>query len=408
MSDSVDGVGLSESNQSTLRADRIRLCLIAMLTNVSAGLYSFAVPRLLAQQETSSLLQVATVGSFLMFGYGITAFISGHLSDKIGRRRMIATAGACACVVTGISVFIESVSFYYLLIFLLGMANGSVFPATIGALTSQTSKEADSRVLLFFTLSWNLGLMIGGFAAGVLLEYAHGLTWVFISCSASMLTVCLLGSGLSHSEAAKDTEHSQRDVETVMRGRWFAAIGWTGLVAGIFAVALVQYVFPKLAVQLGISPSIHGTMLTVHRFGGLVIYLVLSTSAIWRYRFWSVVFGNVCGAAGLFALIIGSGHLALYAGMVLTAVFAGVCYFSAIIYGSSAFRPENRGKAGGIHETIIAFSFVLGPICGGWIGDRTGSIRVAFQLGAAVLGIAMLAQSVLFLVYQKRRNTNGL
>ena len=105
--------------------------------------------------------------------YGLSSFVSGRLSDRVGRWRLIVSGTALIMVAAlGCSWLTPDGWAYYLFYWCCGIGMGLVFAPLVAWLSQEQAprKRARgiSRVLIRFCLAWNLGLMSGQFSGGVL------------------------------------------------------------------------------------------------------------------------------------------------------------------------------------------------------------------------------------------------
>jgi len=88
---------------------------------------------------------------------------------------------------------------------LLGAGNGIIFPSVMAALTSTCRSDETPRVLLAYTLSWNVGLMVGVPAAGWLFDATNGRYWAFGSALVASVTLMILARALGNARRVEST-----------------------------------------------------------------------------------------------------------------------------------------------------------------------------------------------------------
>ena len=264
-------------------------------------------------------------------------------------------------------------------------------------------------MLLRFCLAWNLGIMLGQGSGGFLFPRPHGPVIAYLLCSASMLAVALLAWRMKPAPRDGGAVRAQTSVTNAVTdrraARWFAAMGWTGLFGCTFTLALLMFVFPKLAVSLGISSQWHGLMLVGHRLLSMGIYFVLHATQFWRYRLTTSLAAHAFGIGALALLVLCKSTPLIFIGVVATALLPGTVYYLGIFYGANAFSDQRKGWAGSIHETIIAIGVCAGALLGGYIGDRFG-VRAPFIVAIWLVFLLALVQLLIYAIY--RRKTAGL
>lgn len=149
---------------------------------ISANLASFsvgcvyvwsspAIPRLNGQidfehnplKENITPFEESWIASLVPLGAAISAFISGYLSDKIGRKRTLLASGLPMMVGFGILVFSTEVAHIYLGRFLCGLGVGTAFtiiPIYIGEIAQSTNRGTLGCFLTFFISSGNMYIYI--------------------------------------------------------------------------------------------------------------------------------------------------------------------------------------------------------------------------------------------------------
>lgn len=90
-------------------------------------------------------------------------------------------------------------------------------------------------------------------------------------------------------------------------------------------------------------------------------------------------------------LIAGARTDAVLVTFVLLGVVGGLSAGPIMSLPAAVLRPETRAVGMGIFFTLFYLATVLGPLAGGWLASLTGSANVTFDLGAAMLGICVLA-----------------
>ncbi|KAK9704170.1 Sugar transporter [Popillia japonica] len=169
--------------KSIISLERLKRCnvflyfstIIANLASFSVGCVyvwsSPAIPRLNGQidfehnplKENITPFEESWIASLVPLGAAISAFISGYLSDKIGRKRTLLASGLPMMVGFGILVFSTEVAHIYLGRFLCGLGVGTAFtiiPIYIGEIAQSTNRGTLGCFLTFFISSGNMYIYI--------------------------------------------------------------------------------------------------------------------------------------------------------------------------------------------------------------------------------------------------------
>jgi len=404
-------------------AQRPILYSLSYLTDFAMAMLVFTLTRYLAEQD-GDLLHLGILGTCASLTYAVSAALFGHLSDRLGRRRLIAAGGLVFGAAYGLALWSMSVPLIYLEAALGGLATALVFPPLIALLSAGKSggdvSSQRTRTLILFCLSWNLGVVSGNVSGGWLFAIDPQIAlWLGLGLAALHLTLSLVSallpgpsaeaSAAAEAEATEDplkplaSEHAPGELTvSPARQRFFAMVGWLANVSGSIAMSLILYVLPKLATDLGIGAPAHGTMVMAARIAVVCTYLLLHFTRYWRFRLWPGILAQVTAMVGLLVLSTAASVPALTAGVMLVGTMMGYNYFSSIFYSTTGFSEGRRGLASGLHEGTLAIGFTIGSLGGGYLGASLG-VRVPFQVGVAVLALSILVQAAGYAAFARRQ-----
>lgn len=146
---------------------------------------------------------IAFISGFIAALPGMSALISapvwGRLGDKIGPQRIISVAFVVFIVLLTLMSLVNSVSQFSVLRFLLGFADGAMFPAIQSLLLRHSSAEVSGRVFGYNQSFMNLG-NVAGPLLGAVTSAALGMRWVFLA-SAIVIMINLIYLRLSFRKA---------------------------------------------------------------------------------------------------------------------------------------------------------------------------------------------------------------
>ncbi len=378
-----------------------RLYLISLLTDIAFMMFPFVVTREFAEHDVS-MSTAGALGAVSMVSYGIMTSFSGRLADRFGYRITISSGGLVACLAMTGAVFARNPIVYFVAIAFLGGGIGLIYPSVIGALSAGRSEQQMSGVLLRFCIAWNIGLMLGQGGGGLILAHLGGAaqTCAFVICAAAMFLVALTGLTLRRVRLPANTADAPHVPPPATRKQAmdFAWMSWTGLITGTFSVGVLIFVLPHLMVELDIPADRHGLILSCNRLANLGIYVLLHGTVFWRYRTTTTVAAHITNLVAMLLLVRAADTTAVFVAVVVSAVMIGTVYYVSIFYATVAYSDAEKGKAGGIHETIIAIGISSGAIGGGLLGDRFG-VRAPFIAAAALT----VATGLLQLAFHRRR-----
>lgn len=172
-------------------------------------------------------------------------------------------------------------------------------------------------------------------------------------------------------------------------------MAWLSNAAGSLSFSLVVDLFPSLALELGISPPLHGSMLALNRTAVIGTYFLMPRFTFWRYRLWTAMAAQAIAMTGLAILGYARSTPALAFGLMLTALMLGYNYFASICYSTRAFRLERKGTVSDIHEASLALGGGLGALGGGLIGAAYG-VRAPYRPCVVLLALFVAVQWTIY------------
>ena len=393
------------------------LYLIAFIDRVNIGFASLTMNQDLGFSST-----VFGVGAGIFFlGYFIFEVPSNLILNKVGARIWIARVMITWGLVSGAMALVNGTTSFYILRFLLGVAEAGFFPGIILYLSYWFPARRRAAVTAMFMAAAPLATAIGSPISGALLEL-HGLwglagwQWMFIieAVPAIILGVVVLFYLTDRPEKAKWLADDERawlvkTMEQEQAGKSKASHSiWAGLAdIRVLALSLVYFGTSAGLYTLGIwSPQI------IKSFGlssfevGLInaipaIFAVVAMILWARHsdktneRTWHVVGACLLAAAGL-AFATGA-----------TSVFAVLAALTLVNIGISASKPplwsmptlflSGPAAAAGIAtiNSIGNLGGFVGPSMIGWIKDTTGIFAGGLYFVAALLIVSAVVTLIL-------------
>ena len=360
------------------------LYLLPWLTDFGLFLLIFTVSRELAESE-KSLLFMGLVGAISPLAMAGGCLIGGPVSDWMGRRRIIVLGAGLLLL----SPMLAEGSRYIASYAVLGFGAGLIYPPVMAWLSEGTNpgnaSDSISQTLILWCLSWNFGLIAGQISGGWL--FPMGRQWplraVYLLFAANFI-VALMTSCLPSRPSAAGQPSSKRVDRHRARSAQFALLAWVANLGGAFSMGMVIYLFPKLAVDLGVPPEEHGFMLAVSRVVVIGTYLSMYVLSFWHHRFSTALASQAMAVVGLVILGTAESATALWLGLVVLSQLLGYNYFAGLYYSTTGTGDEQRGWASGMHEATLGLGFAAGAGLGGLIG-QIGGLRAPYLLGAAVI-----------------------
>jgi len=371
--------------------DRLRglLYLVSALSDFSSFIIVFTVSRKLADLDFGSSY-LGMIGAGLSFSSGMGAILGGSLSSRFdgrivfltGTSLVVASGLLCALLMPGTIVFLPA---YWLL----GLGMGLLYPPLIGWLNQDEDAHAQrsniSRRLIFFCISWNLGMMGGQLLGGRL--YEQGIAWTIgtgLGAACLNLLLAVVAVRLVRPIQPVIIVGDPVPPAKVKMANTFKRLGWIANLGGVFGGAMVIHLLSDLMVSLGIPAESHGGLLASWRCVIIASYLVMYGFTFWHYRFGVSIASQVLGALGLMVIALAETKSMFFLGLALQGQLIGFNYYSGLFYSTSGSKQEGRALAAGIHEATLAIGMSLGTIAGGWLGTVAGP-RAPYWMSAGFI-----------------------
>lgn len=382
----------------TTREDRALTILataLVALGSVSTSLYIPSMPAIAAELDAD----IATVQrSFTVFmvGFASAQLIFGPLSDRFGRRPVLA-AGLliyiAACLACSLSATIDM---FLLARFVQGL--GACAGPVIGRAVIRDSfaREDAARAFAFIgmalSLSPALGPFIGGFLeiwfgweSAFLFQLAYGALMLWLAWARMKETLPEMDP------MATNPVRLVRNYAGLLRHRHYVgnlAPGVAGF-AGLFAyVSTSPFLFID---RLGLSPEVYG-MLSVFSVSGFAFGSWLAGRLQGRMADGFVIRLGLA-AQGLGAVLMGGLSVELTLPHVLGPMMLFVFGFGLLMPASSAQALHPFPRIAGSASAMMGFLQIAGGAAGSFLLSVAydGS---AFMLGLAMIGVAALGAAI--------------
>ncbi len=402
--------------------DRVTRRLIPLLFCCYVAAYldrvniSFAKLQMLSGLRFSEAVYGLGAGVFFI-GYFFFEIPSNIILHRVGARRWIARVMLTWAMVSAAMVFVRTPTSFYVLRFLLGVAEAGFFPGMILYLTYWYPAPRRARIMALFMTAIPIAGVIGGPLSGWVLKAMTGVRglagwqWLFLIEAVPSLALgvavlvylddSIVGARwltaaekelLARRVAEDQTQvsaHSLFDGLTNPR-IWMLAAVYFCLIAGLYGAG---FWMPTLIQRSGVASPLAIGMLTVlpNAAGAIAMVAISRASDAARERRWHLIIPALVGAAGwLLTVRYGAHSAAALFGMTLA--MAGVttslsqfwCLPTAILAGAAA-------------ATGIALINSIGNLAGfvspwmiGWIIDRTRSTDLGVYALAGLMSIGSL------------------
>ena len=410
----LDAASTARSNAYRKTAWRLMpflmLCyLCAYLDRVNVG---FAKLQMMDDLALSEAVYGLGAGMFFI-GYFLFEVPSNVILHRVGARRWIARIMITWGIISGLFAFVETATQFYVLRFLLGVAEAGLAPGLLLYLTYWFPSYRRAKMTALWFVAIPLSGMIGGPLSGWIMERFAGVhgwagwQWMFVLEAVPTVLVGILvlsylkdsvdqatwlnaeEKALIRQELAEDNQHKVQHASAgaFIRDRRL----W--LLAGIyFCVVMGQYAItfwlPTLVRNAGVAEPLHIGLLTSLPYlcAIFAMLLVARSGDKHQERRWHLAMPMLAGALGL--------SLAAALGSNVTLSILSLCLAaSGILAASSLFWMLPTTLLGGVSAAagiaaINSFANLAGfcsPYLIGWVTTTLGSSAVGMYLITGVL-----------------------
>ncbi len=363
-----------------------------------------------------------------MYGFGAGIFFIGYFIFEVPSNLLMLRYGASRCiarimilwgVISAAMMFVTTPFEFYLLRFLLGVAEAGFFPGVIFYLTLWFPAARRGRMTALFATAVAVSTVIGAPLSGLILHYLDGLNgwagwqWLFLieglpSVAMGIAALYYLDDRVADARWLSPAERRLVAAELALEARgiahariidglrlravWLMSAIYFALVMGLYGL---NFWLPTIIRDLGYTSYIEIGVLNAIPFGAAALVMVLIARSADRRgeRRWHMVIPALAGAAGLIASVLLSAQ-PLLAVAALTLAACGI--FAAIpqAWALATMLVTGGAAAAGIAliNSIGNLSGFVGPYAIGWIKQSTGStaagmilLAVSVAIGAALV-----------------------
>ena len=388
--------------------------LAAYLDRVNVGFAKLQMLQELGFSET-----IYGLGASMFFiGYVLFEVPSNIIMLRVGARLWIARIMITWGLISGAMIFVHSAWLFYLLRFLLGVAEAGFIPGILLYLTYWFPASRRGRITALFLAAIPMATIIGGPVSGLILQAvsgARGLSgwqWLFVietipSLLLGVATIVYLRDRVVDvtwldptekaivaraiaAEEGEKTGHTHLSAAFSDGRVWLLSAIYFTIVCGIY---IISFWLPSLIKQAGVAdPLTIGLLTAVPYIVAIVAMIAVNSSGDRRReRRWHTLLPAVVCGLGL-AVTAFAGTNVTLAMLGLTLAAAGSSTAQAAFWClPSTFLGGAAAAAG------IALINSIGNIAGfvsnflvGWMTDLTGTSQSALYLFGAIVMVGAL------------------
>ncbi|WP_133649043.1 MFS transporter [Paraburkholderia flava] len=387
--------------------------LVSYLDRVNVG---FAKLQMAADLGLSDAAYGLGAGIFFL-GYFIFEVPSNMILHRVGARVWIARIMITWGIVSAAMMFITSPTMFYLMRFLLGVAEAGFFPGVILYLTYWYPAHRRGRMTTVFMTAVALSGVIGGPVSGYVLKTFdgvngwHGWQWLYLieglpSVLAGLLVYVALDDRISQAKwlSADERNLLERNIRNEEAGKahlsfgavmtsprvWLMCLIYFSFVVGLYGVG---FWLPTLIKTTGVAdPFTIGLLSAVPYAAAVVAMMVIARSSDRRgERRWHLALPAAMGTVG-FVLSVAWAHETALAIAALTLATMGILTAIPLFWSLPTAFLGGAAAAAGIAmiNSIGNLAGFLGPYLVGLLRQITASNSAGMYVLAAFMALGGL------------------
>ncbi len=371
-----------------------------------------------------------------VFGLGAGMFFIGYclfqvpanvFLERVGARRWLAAILATWGVISASNAFVHDAVSFYVLRFLLGVAEAGFFPGVLLYLTYWFPHSYRGRFTSLFMTAIPLSFIVGGPVSGLLLEMngtlgLAGWQWLFMvegipACVLAVVALKVLPDGpadaawLTPEEKETIAQRLAAEEPVLHRAFWpalldprVAALGLVYIGFGISANG-IRIWLPQIVQQMGFS-NLATVFIVAAPFAASMGVMILwgRSSDVRGERVWHIALPFLLAAGGLIATIFsGSATVSLIA---LAVAVIGILAAEGPFFSFPSSFLGAKAAAGGIAlvSAIGSLGGFFGPSIVGALREATGN----YNAGMAALAAGLIVSALIVIaVGRALRNGTG-
>lgn len=386
---------------------------VAYLDRVNIG---FAQLQMKGDLGFSDAVYGLGAGIFFL-GYFVFEVPSNLILHRVGARVWIARIMITWGIISAATLFVRTPIEFYVMRFLLGLAEAGFFPGIILYLTYWYPAARRSQMTAWFMSAVPLSGLIGGPVSGWILHHFHGQhgwagwQWLFLleglpAVVLGVVVLLWLDDGISSArwldaeekarlQAALDRESGSKPAHAAWQGLanprvWLMALIYFSVVIGLYGLS---FWLPLLIKSTGVTdPLVIGWLVAIPYAVSVVAMIVVGWHSDRRgERRWHVAIPALVGALGLALSTFWGGSTAL-AMVALTLATVGVMVVLPLFWAlPNAFLSGAAAAAGiALINALGNLAGFFGPSIIGWVKQATSSTNGGIWVLAAFMVLCAL------------------
>ncbi|CAD6562604.1 MFS transporter [Paraburkholderia sabiae] len=409
------GAPPSTFEEATYRKVAWRLTPLLMLSYVVAYLDRVNVGFAKLGMSTDLGLSDAVYGfgaGIFFIGYFIFEVPSNIILHRVGARVWIARIMVTWGIVSMLTMFVTTPTMFYVMRFLLGLAEAGFFPGIILYLTYWYPAQRRGRMTTWFMTAIAISGVVGGPISGYILKSFdgtngwHGWQWLFLlegvpSIIVGILVFIVLDDRISKATwlTKEERELLERNIAAEDATKEDHAIGKVMLSPRVLMMSLIYFSFvmglygvsfwlPTIIKSTGVTDAFMIGLLSAIPFAAAVIAMVFVARSAdrTRERRWHVAVPGFAGALGLVLSVVWAKDTTL-AMAALTLATMGILTTLPLFWSLPTSFLAGTGAAAGIAliNSIGNLAGFLSPYAVGWLKQATSANAAGMYMLAAFM-----------------------
>ncbi|KND58067.1 Nitrate/nitrite transporter [Candidatus Burkholderia verschuerenii] len=364
--------------------------VVAYLDRVNVG---FAKLQMAADLNLSDAVYGFGAGIFF-FGYFIFEVPSNVILHRVGARVWIARIMITWGVISALTMFISTPTMFYVMRFLLGVAEAGFFPGIILYLTYWFPAQRRGRMTSLFMTAIALSGLIGGPISGWIMDSFHmkngwhGWQWLLLlegipSIIVGIVVFLKLDDRISEAKwltqderdllarniAADNVEKEDLSIGKILSSGkvWLMSLIYFSFVMGLYGVS---FWLPTIIKSMGVKDALHIGLLSAIPYGAAVVGMLWAARSADRSgeRRWHIAIPAVIGAIGLVMSVMLASNTTL-AMLGLTLATMGILTTLPLFWSLPTAFLAGTGAAAGIAmiNSLGNLAGFLSPYLVGWL-----------------------------------------
>jgi len=324
---------------------------------------------------SASPFEIGLLATARAIAYGLFTFVSGYISDKLDRKKMLTFSMLISAMVS--LVFLLTTTSFQLIVLSLfhGLAMAMFWPA-MEALIAENPNQEISQSVRNFNSSWATAAMVGPLMGGSLITFLGVRSPFPIVIAVAVINLSLIIRYCPREDRMR--ERSTDPSTDRMPKSIISLVFLMGALTSIFPAF-----FPAFGIQRGITAFEIGVLLFLFGASRTVVFFKTPIRKI------GLKSSLALTSLGFFLVFIGN-RLTIYAGTIITASATSILFVYCLERFLSG-KDETRGRRAGMFEGSAGIGAVMGSFSAGIAADL--SLSYAF-LTAMTIGLVTLALQI--------------